>query len=331
MKKIINQPEQVVEQMLEGLTKAHPKLVKRIPDTRVIVRTDQSAGKVGLVSGGGSGHEPAHAGYVGTGMLSAAVCGDVFTSPTPDQIYEGIKAADQGKGVLLIVKNYTGDVMNFKMAKDLALADGISIEQIIVDDDIAVKDSDFTIGRRGVAGTILIHKIVGAAAENGANLSELKTLGEKIIKNIRTLGVALSPCTVPEVGHPGFKLSDDEIELGIGIHGESGFSREKLLPSSELAKQLFEKINTELSLKENDDVVLLVNGMGATPLMEQYIFTNDMHQLFKNLSINVQKTLVGNFMTSLEMAGISLTVLKLAEMPWLDMLNLEVTTIAWSF
>ncbi len=198
MKKIINIPEQVVEQMVEGLAKSHPEIVARIPDTRVIARVDKRPGKVGLVSGGGSGHEPAHAGYVGRGMLSAAVCGDVFTSPTPDQIYEGIKAADQGKGVLLIVKNYTGDVMNFDMAAELASVDDIQVEQIIVDDDIAVEDSTFTTGRRGVAGTVLVHKIVGAAAEAGANLAELKALGEKVIQHIKTIGVALSPCTVPE-------------------------------------------------------------------------------------------------------------------------------------
>lgn len=329
MKKIINGTDQVVEQMVEGLAKSHPDLIERIPDTRVLARIDKRPGKVGLVSGGGSGHEPAHAGYVGQGMLSAAVCGDVFTSPTPDQIYEGIKAADQGKGVLLIVKNYTGDVMNFDMAKELAEGDDIKVDQVIVDDDIAVEDSTFTTGRRGVAGTVLVHKIVGAAAEAGASLSELKALGEKVIRSIKTIGVALSPCTVPEVGHPGFELGADEIELGIGIHGEPGFSREKIMPSHDLAKQLLARIDKEHQFASGDKVVVLVNGMGATPLMEQYIFSNDVHELLGEKGVTIQKTIVGDYMTSLEMAGLSLTVLKLEDEKWLELLDFPVQTIAW--
>ncbi|MHC5252779.1 dihydroxyacetone kinase subunit DhaK [Listeria kieliensis] len=329
MKKIINGTDQVVEQMVEGLAKSHPELIERIPDTRVLARIDKRPGKVGLVSGGGSGHEPAHAGYVGQGMLSAAVCGDVFTSPTPDQIYEGIKAADQGKGVLLIVKNYTGDVMNFDMAKELAEGDDIKVDQVIVDDDIAVEDSTFTTGRRGVAGTVLVHKIVGAAAEAGASLSELKALGEKVISSIKTIGVALSPCTVPEVGHPGFELGADEIELGIGIHGEPGFSREKIMPSHDLAKQLLARIDKEHQFASGDKVVVLVNGMGATPLMEQYIFSNDVHELLGEKGVTIQKTIVGDYMTSLEMAGLSLTVLKLEDEKWLELLDFPVQTIAW--
>ncbi|EUJ27196.1 dihydroxyacetone kinase subunit DhaK [Listeria floridensis FSL S10-1187] len=330
MKKIINAADQVVEQMVEGLAKSHPDLVERVPDTRVLARVDKRPGKVGLVSGGGSGHEPAHAGYVGNGMLSAAVCGDVFTSPTPDQIHAGIKAADQGKGVLLIVKNYTGDVMNFDMAKELAEMDDIQVEQIIVNDDIAVEDSTFTTGRRGVAGTVLVHKIVGAAAEAGASLEELKALGEKVTASIKTIGVALSPCTVPEVGHPGFELGPDEIELGIGIHGEPGFSREKIMPSQDLAKQLLERIDNEHHFAAGDKLVVLVNGMGATPLMEQYVFANDVHEWLGAKGTSVEKTLVGDYMTSLEMAGVSLTVLKLADEKWLDMLNYPVRTIAWN-
>ncbi|WP_167628405.1 dihydroxyacetone kinase subunit DhaK [Listeria valentina] len=329
MKKIINGTDQVVEQMVEGLAKSHPDLIERISDTRVLARIDKRPGKVGLVSGGGSGHEPAHAGYVGQGMLSAAVCGDVFTSPTPDQIYEGIKAADQGKGVLLIVKNYTGDVMNFDMAKELAEGDDIKVDQVIVDDDIAVEDSTFTTGRRGVAGTVLVHKIVGAAAEAGASLSELKALGEKVIRSIKTIGVALSPCTVPEVGHPGFELGADEIELGIGIHGEPGFSREKIMPSHDLAKQLLARIDKEHQFASDDKVVVLVNGMGATPLMEQYIFSNDVHELLGEKGVTIQKTIVGDYMTSLEMAGLSLTVLKLEDEKWLELLDFPVQTIAW--
>lgn len=329
MKKIINGTEEVVEQMIEGLAKSHPDLIHRIEGTRVLARNEARPGKVGLVSGGGSGHEPAHAGYVGKGMLSAAVCGDVFTSPTPDQIYEAIKASDQGKGVLLIVKNYTGDVMNFDMAADLADADDIKVAQVIVDDDIAVEDSTFTTGRRGVAGTVLVHKILGAAAEAGAALEDLEALGKKLVSAIKTLGVALSPCTVPEVGHPGFELKDDEIELGIGIHGEPGFKREKVMPSKELAKQLYFQLQKEHQLKAGDKVVVLVNGMGATPLMEQYIFANDVHELLADAHVEVAETLVGDYMTSLDMTGISLTILKLEDQKWLDMIHLPVATIAW--
>lgn len=329
MKKIINGTEEVVEQMIEGLAKSHPDLIHRIEGTRVLARNEARPGKVGLVSGGGSGHEPAHAGYVGKGMLSAAVCGDVFTSPTPDQIYEAIKASDQGKGVLLIVKNYTGDVMNFDMAADLADADDIKVAQVIVDDDIAVEDSTFTTGRRGVAGTVLVHKILGAAAEAGVALEDLEALGKKLVSAIKTLGVALSPCTVPEVGHPGFELKDDEIELGIGIHGEPGFKREKVMPSKELAKQLYFQLQKEHQLKADDKVVILVNGMGATPLMEQYIFANDVHELLADAHVEVAETLVGDYMTSLDMAGISLTILKLEDEKWLDMIHLPVATIAW--
>lgn len=329
MKKIINETDQVVEQMIEGLAKSHSDLIHRIEGTRVLARNDTRPNKVGIVSGGGSGHEPTHAGYVGKGMLSAAVCGDVFTSPTPDQIYEAIKASNQGKGVLLVVKNYTGDVMNFDMAKDLAEDDDIPVAQIIVDDDIAVEDSTFTTGRRGVAGTILVHKILGAAAEAGASLTELEALGKKLIPQIKTLGVALSPCTVPEVGHPGFELKDDEIEFGIGIHGEPGFKREKIMPSSEIAKQLVAQLQKEHGLVANDKVIVLVNGMGATPLMEQYIFANDVHKLLKASNIEVAETFVGDYMTSLDMAGISLTFLKLVDEKWLDMIHLPVATIAW--
>lgn len=219
--------------------------------------------------------------------------------------------------------------MNFEMAADLADADDIKVEQIVVDDDIAVEDSTFTTGRRGVAGTVLVHKIIGAAAEAGASLDELKALGEKVIASVKTLGVALTPCTVPEVGHPGFELGDDEIELGIGIHGEPGFTREKIMPSASLAKQLYERISNESKLLPGDKVVVLVNGMGATPLMEQYVFANDVHELLKNAGVQVEKTLVGDYMTSLEMAGLSLTILKLEDEKWVDMLKLPVDTIAW--
>ncbi|MBC1563538.1 dihydroxyacetone kinase subunit DhaK [Listeria booriae] len=329
MKKILNEVDQAVEQMVEGLVKTHSDLVYRVESTRVIARNDKRPGKVGLVSGGGSGHEPAHAGYVGKGMLSAAVCGDVFTSPTPDQILEGIKAADQGKGVLLIVKNYTGDVMNFEMAAELAEAEDIRVASVLVNDDIAVEDSSFTTGRRGVAGTVFVHKIVGAAAEAGASLEELQALGEKVVASVKTIGAALSAGTVPEVGHRGFELPEDEIEVGVGIHGEPGSSREKVMTSHELANLLFARINAELILGTEDKIVVLVNGMGATPLMEQYIFANDVHQVIATHGIPIAKTIVGDFMTSLDMNGISLTILKLTDEKWLDMVNYPVVTSAW--
>ncbi|GHN50000.1 hypothetical protein ME800_16090 [Lactobacillus delbrueckii] len=250
MKKIINDPSNVVEEMVTGLAGMYPQYVERIPGTAALVRSDKDSmtGKVGLVSGGGSGHEPAHAGYVGKGMLTAAVCGQVFTSPTPDQIYEAIKAADQGKGVFLIVKNYSGDVMNFDMAKDLAAMDDIEVRSIVVDDDIAVENSLYTQGRRGVAGTVFMHKILGAAADQGASLDEIEELAKAVLPHINTIGVALSAATVPEVGKPGFVLADDEIEYGVGIHSEPGYRREKIKPSKDLAQELLSKIDESLKL-----------------------------------------------------------------------------------
>lgn len=329
MKKIINHPADAVEEMLEGISAVHPSILYKIQNTRVLASKYKNAGKVGLVSGGGSGHEPSHAGFVGKGMLSAAVCGDVFTSPSPDQILEAIKAAEQGAGVFLIIKNYSGDVMNFEMAKELAEMEDIQVDYAIVDDDIAVEDSTYTSGRRGVAGTIFVHKILGAAAEQGYSLQEIKQLSEQLIPNIKTLGLALSPATVPEVGKPGFSLDEDEIEFGIGIHGEPGYRREKLQPSKELALELYEKIKKELSLTSKDQVVILVNGMGSTPLMEQYIFAKDVMSLLTKDKITVSNQLVGNYMTAIDMAGISLTILRLKDSKWLEWINQPVETIAW--
>ena len=227
MKKIMNNPSTIVEEMLSGLVISYPEMIHQVADSRVVAKNDQVE-QVGLVSGGGSGHEPAHAGFVGAGMLSAAVLGDVFTSPTPDQIQIAIKEADQGKGVLLIIKNYTGDVLNFDMAKEMAAMEGIEVESVVVDDDIAVENSTYTAGKRGVAGTVLVHKILGDAARKGASLQELKELGDRLVPAIKTIGVALRAATVPEVGKPGFELAEDEIEYGVGIHGEPGYRREKL-------------------------------------------------------------------------------------------------------
>lgn len=330
MKKIINNVEDIVPEMISGLVRTNADLVKQIDGTTAVVRNDpkfKENKQVGIVSGGGSGHEPLHAGYVGDGMLSAAVAGEVFTSPTPDQIYEAITAVDQGQGVLLIVKNYSGDVMNFDMAKEMAEADDIEIKTIVVDDDISVKNSEFTQGKRGVAGTALVEKIVGAAARSGMNLADLAALGQKVIDNTKTIGIALHAATVPAVGHPGFELGDDEIEYGIGIHNERGYAVEKIRPAKELANELIEKILKEFS-DQSGDFAILVNGMGGTPLMEQYIFANDVLNELADKKIKVSFSKVGNLVTSSDMQGISLTIMK-ADADWIKYLKEPVTTIAW--
>ena len=328
MKKIINEPTKVVDEMLNGLEFVHSDLVKRVKGFDVIQRTSEKTGKVAIISGGGSGHEPAHAGFVGEGMLSAAICGAVFTSPTPDQILEAIKQSDEGAGVFMVIKNYSGDVMNFEMAKDLAEMEGIAVESVVVDDDIAVEDSLYTQGKRGVAGTIFVHKILGNAAENGKSLSEIKELADKLVPNIHTVGLALSGATVPEVGKPGFVLDENEIEFGIGIHGEPGYRREKMQQSYDLAKELVNKLLENFDDTEGD-FGILVNGMGATPLMEQYIFANDVRKLLDEKGINVAFKKLGNLMTSIDMAGISLTLIKLEDDEWLNALEAPVNTIAW--
>lgn len=328
MKKIINEPTKVVDEMLNGLEFVHSDLVKRVKGFDVIQRTSEKTGKVAIISGGGSGHEPAHAGFVGEGMLSAAICGAVFTSPTPDQILEAIKQSDEGAGVFMVIKNYSGDVMNFEMAKDLAEMEGIAVESVVVDDDIAVEDSLYTQGKRGVAGTIFVHKILGNTAENGKSLSEIKELADKLVPNIHTVGLALSGATVPEVGKPGFVLDENEIEFGIGIHGEPGYRREKMQQSYDLAKELVNKLLENFDDTEGD-FGMLVNGMGATPLMEQYIFANDVRKLLDEKGINVTFKKLGNLMTSIDMAGISLTLIKLEDDEWLNALEAPVNTIAW--
>lgn len=332
MKKIINDPSNVVSEMVDGLVRSYPQYLTQIDGTEAVVRTDKDSmkGKVGLVSGGGSGHEPAHAGYVGQGMLSAAVCGQVFTSPTPDQIYEAIKAVDQGQGVFCIVKNYSGDVMNFDMAKDLAEADGIDVKSVVVDDDIAVEDSLYTQGRRGVAGTVFVHKILGAAADQGATLDEIESLANEVVKNIKTIGVALSAATNPEVGKPGFELESDEIEYGVGIHSEPGYRREKIKPSKELVDELVGKLNDEMHLDKNKKYAVLVNGMGATPLMEQYVFSHDLLNKLDEFGIKPAFMRVGNYLTSIDMAGLSLTIFEIKDDKWLNYLNYPVKTIAWN-
>lgn len=329
MKKIINNPENVVTEMLDGLAYVHNDLVHRVDGFDIIARNEQAPGQVGLISGGGSGHEPAHAGFVGDGMLSAAIAGAVFTSPTPDQILEAIKEADQGAGVFMVVKNYSGDIMNFEMAQELAEMEGIEVASVVVDDDIAVENSLYTQGRRGVAGTIFVHKILGHAAREGKSLAEIKALADKIVPNIHTIGLALSGATVPEVGKPGFVLAEDEIEYGIGIHGEPGYRKESMQPSRLLAEELTGKLIEAFEAKTGERYALLINGMGATPLMEQYIFANDVAGLLGAAGLDVVYRKLGNYMTSIDMAGLSLTLMKIEDEAWLNALESPVKTIAW--
>ncbi|WP_085829158.1 dihydroxyacetone kinase subunit DhaK [Clostridium massiliodielmoense] len=312
MKKIINDPNLVVDQMLEGMVAAHPEYIKKLDNADVLVRKNGLArGKVALVSGGGSGHEPAHGGYVGEGMLDAAVAGAVFTSPTPDQIYEAIKAVDGGNGVLLVIKNYSGDVMNFEMAQDMADMDGIKVESVVVNDDVAVENSTFTAGRRGIAGTVFVHKIAGAKAETGASLEEVKNVAEKVINNVRSMGMALSSCIVPAAGKPNFTLGEDEAEIGMGIHGEPGTHREKLRSADEITEHLVNKILEDIKIESGEEVAVMINGLSSTPLMELYIVNKKVSELLKEKGIKVHKTFVGEYMTSLEMAGFSISLLKL--------------------
>lgn len=308
MKKIINKPTDVVSELLRGMEKAYPSL-KYIEKLEVITRREKSD-KVAVISGGGAGHEPAHAGYVGKGMLDAAVSGNVFSSPSPDRIIEGINQTNTGKGVLMIIKNYSGDIMNFGLSKDMAEMDDIEVETVVVKDDVAVPDSTYSTGRRGIAGTVFVHKIAGAKAEMGANLQEVKAAAEKAIANIRSMGMAMSPCTLPAVGKPGFVLGDDEIEIGMGIHGEPGVERTNVKTAKELAEILLNKILDDYDYS-NSEVALMVNGLGGTPLMELYILNNEVQQILEEKNIKVYRTFVGNYMTALDMTGCSLTLMKL--------------------
>lgn len=314
MKKIINDPNQVVQDMVKGMVAAYPNDLKQIPGTMAIVRSDAPIkNKVGIVSGGGSGHEPAHAGYVGKGMLDAAVAGEVFTSPTPDQLLEAVKAVDGGSGVFLIIKNYTGDVLNFEMAAELAEAEGIQVESVIINDDVAVEDSDATTGRRGIAGTVLVHKITGAMAEKGGTLEEVKAAAEKVVANIRSIGMALTPCTVPAAGKPSFELKENEMEIGIGIHGESGIERKQIATADDIATELTDKILADMDFSSGDDVAVMINGLGSTPEMELYIVNSKVQEILVEKGIHVHKTFVGEYMTALEMTGCSVSLLKLDE------------------
>ena len=284
--------------------------VRKLDCGNVVVRSHKKEGKVALISGGGSGHEPAHGGYVGEGMLDAAVAGAVFTSPTPDQVLEGIKAVATDAGVLMVIKNYTGDVMNFEMAADMARDEGIKVAQVVVNDDVAVKDSLYTVGRRGVAGTVFVHKIAGALAETGADLEAVQAVAQKVIDNVRTMGAAIAPCTVPAAGKPGFELGEDEMEVGIGIHGEPGTHREPLKTADEIVDMLLAQILADLDFA-GSEVAVMINSAGATPLMELFILNNRVADVLAEKGVKVYKTLVGEFMTSIEMAGFSISLLKL--------------------
>ena len=312
MKKLINDPQHVVNEAIAGVAAAHADILSVSYDPNFIVRNDAPvSGKVALVSGGGSGHEPLHGGFVGFGMLDAAVPGPVFTSPTPDPILAATKAVDGGAGVLHIVKNYTGDVLNFETAAELAEADGISVRSVVINDDVAVKDSLYTAGRRGVAGTVLVEKIAGAAAQRGDDLEAVASIAEKVNAQMRSMGVALSPCIVPHAGEPSFELADDEIEIGIGIHGEPGRERIKLEPADSIVDRILGHIVEDIPFSSGDRVLLLVNGMGGTPLVELYIAVRRAAESLAEQGIEVTRTLVGNYVTSLEMQGFSITLLKL--------------------
>lgn len=312
MKKLINDPRAVVDESVEGFGMAHADIVDVHPDPKFVVRKAAPvAGKVALVSGGGSGHEPLHAGFVGLGMLDAAVPGAVFTSPTPDQIIPATVAVDSGAGVVHIVKNYTGDVLNFETAAEMAQAEGVRVRSVLVNDDVAVEDSLYTAGRRGVGGTVLVEKIAGGSAQRGDDLDAVTAMAERVVANVRTMGVALSGCTVPHAGTPSFELADDEIEIGIGIHGEPGRHRIPMESADAITDRLLEPVLEDLGIASGDQVLLFVNGMGGTPQSELYIVYRRAAQVLAERGATVERSLVGNYVTSLEMQGCSVSVLRL--------------------
>ncbi|KZB83997.1 dihydroxyacetone kinase subunit DhaK [Amycolatopsis regifaucium] len=312
MKKIINDPKTVVAESLRGLAAAHADVLRVEDDPAIVVRVDAPvAGRVAVISGGGSGHEPLHGGFVGHGMLTAAVPGAVFTSPTPDAVEAAVKATTGDAGALLIVKNYTGDVLNFETAAELAAAEGLDVRSVVIDDDVAVKDSTYTAGRRGVGGTVLLEKITGAAAERGDSLDAVEALARKVIGQVRSIGAALTAPTVPHAAEPSFDLAEDEIEFGIGIHGEPGIERTAVVTADELVARMVEAVVTDLPFAEGDKVLLFTNSMGGTPLVELYLAHGIAERLLAERGIVVERRLVGPYITSLEMQGMSLTLLKL--------------------
>ena len=327
MKKFINKVENVEAEMISGLLKANPKYLNKVDNYNVLVRANKKEDKVAIITGGGSGHEPGYAGYIGEGMADAVAAGAIYTSPTPDQIYEGVKAIATDKGVLMLVMNYTGDIMNFEMAQELAATDGIDTDIVVTNDDVAVENSLYTAGRRGVAGTVLVLKVAGAMAEKGESLQEVKRVALKANENIRTMGVAINPSTVPAAGKPGFILDEDEMEVGIGIHGEPGTHKEKIKSADEIVDMLLEKILADYDYN-NSEVAVLVNGSGGTPLMELYIINNHVHDVLEAKGIKIYKTLVGNYLSSLDQEGFSITLFKLDdEMKML--LDAKADTIAY--
>jgi dihydroxyacetone kinase-like protein len=312
MKKLINSPEDVVRDALRGMEAAHGDRLRISYDPYMVVRKDAPVqGKVGIISGGGSGHEPMHGGFVGPGMLDAACPGEVFTSPTPDQMHEATKAVNGGAGVLHVVKNYTGDVMNFDMAADMGKAEDIEVETVLTNDDVAVEDSLYTAGRRGVGVTVLVEKICGGAADDGRSLADVAELGRKVNANGRSMGMALTPCITPGSGEPSFELAEDEIEIGIGIHGEPGRFRESIGPASQIAERLMTPILEDLPFSSGDRVLAFVNGMGGTPLLELYVVYAEVAKIAQEHGLQIERNLVGNFITSLEMQGCSITLVKL--------------------
>ena len=312
MKKLINSPEDVVRDALRGMEAAHGDRLRISYDPYLVVRKDAPVqGKVGIISGGGSGHEPMHGGFVGPGMLDAACPGEVFTSPTPDQMLEATKAVNGGAGVLHVVKNYTGDVMNFDMAADMGKGEDIEVETVLTNDDVAVEDSLYTAGRRGVGVTVLVEKICGAAADDGKSLAEVAELGRKVNANGRSMGMALTPCITPGSGEPSFELADDEVEIGIGIHGEPGRFREHIGPASQIAERLMTPILEDLPFSSGDNVLAFVNGMGGTPLLELYVVYAEVAKIAQEHGLSIERNLIGNYITSLEMQGCSITLVKL--------------------
>ena len=309
MKKLLNDPADAVDEMLEGMMAAYPNHFRRLDGTEVLVRADAPLdGKVGLVSGGGSGHEPTHGGFVGDGMLDGAAAGQIFTSPTADQLHEMIQACDGGEGVLCIVKNYEGDVMNFETAGEMAAMEDVDVQQVVINDDVAVEDSLYTSGRRGVAGTILVHKAAGAKAAEGGSLDEVAAVAEKVIDNVGTMGVALTSCVTPDKGEPTFDLGEDEIELGIGIHGEPGTERVDMMPADEITEHLTERVLDDLDLDEGQEILTLVNGMGGTPQSELFVVNRKLQELVGDHGLETWDAWVGDYMTSLDMMGCSITV-----------------------
>ena len=308
MKKIINNAADVEHEMIEGLVLADKNRLRRLGNYDIVLRRNLNPNKVALLSGGGSGHEPAHIGYIGFGMLDCVVAGPIFTAPPPLAIFKAIDAIKTDKGVLCIVKNYTGDIMSFEMAIEMARGKNIKVEYVIVNDDVAVDNQE--IGRRGVAGTVLVHKIAGAAAEAGVDLSAVKEIAQRTIKNVRTMGMAISPCTIPANGLPSFELNENEMEIGIGIHGERGIRQEKLTNADGIAKKMLDRILTYLDYAGREAVVM-INGMGGTPLMELFIVNKFVQEYLYRNGVEVYDTMIGNFMTSIEMSGFSITLLRL--------------------